>query len=186
MCLAAGLLLATQNIWLRWMGEYLTYTEAPCKADVIVVLAGDAWGYRVLKAGELARAGWAPLVLVSGAGTYYGLNEGEIAIQYAVQKGYPAGDFCNLPSPARSTAEEAQYVVAEMRRRGVHRFLLVTSDFHTRRASAVYRHAAPDLPFCVVASADHDFSPDSWWHTREGRKMAFLEWCKTVANVFGI
>jgi uncharacterized SAM-binding protein YcdF (DUF218 family) len=168
------------------MGEYLTYSEPPCKADMIVVLAGDAWGNRVVKGGQLQRDGWAPNVLVSGAGTDYGHNEGDLAIEFAVHAGYSPDAFFNLPSPARSTDEEARYIIPEMRRRGVRRFILVTSDFHTRRAAEIYHKQAPDLPFCVVAAPDPDFSPDGWWHTREGRKTAFFEWCKTVAHFFGL
>jgi uncharacterized SAM-binding protein YcdF (DUF218 family) len=82
--------------------------------------------------------------------------------------------------------EEARYIVPELRRRGVHRFILVTSDYHTRRASKIYHQAAPDIPFCTVASPDADFNPDNWWHTREGRKTAFMEWLKTFANFLGI
>ena len=186
LCLAAGVLAATHNIWLRWLGERLVYSEPPCKADMIVVLAGDFFGNRIMKAGELVNAGWAPKVLVSGAGLCYGFNEGDLAIQYVVHAGYPADRFVNLPSPARSTAEEAQYVVPELRRRGVHRFMLVTSDFHTRRSSEIFHKAAPDIPFCVVASRDNDFSPEGWWHTREGRKIALTEWLKTVAHFLGI
>lgn len=186
LCVTAGALAATQNIWLRWLGERLTYSEPPCKADLIVVLAGDFWGNRVMEAGELLKAGWAPRALVSGAGFCYGFNEGDLAIQYVVRAGYPADQFFNLPSPARSTVEEARYIVPELRRRGVHRFILVTSDFHTRRASEIFRKAAPDIPFCAVASSDHDFSPDGWWHNREGRKVAFTEWMKTIANFLGI
>jgi uncharacterized SAM-binding protein YcdF (DUF218 family) len=186
LCLAAGALAATHNLWLRWLGEYLVYSEPPCKADLIVVLAGDAFGNRIVKAGELLNAGWAPKALASGAGSYYGFNEGDLAIQFAVRAGYPADRFFSLPSPARSTREEAQFIVPELRRRGVHRFILVTSDYHTRRASEIYRQTAPDIPFCVVAAVDRDFSPDGWWHTREGRKTAFGEWQRIVANFLGI
>ena len=186
LCLFAGVLAATHNIWLRWAGEYLTYTEPPCKADMIVVLAGDFFGNRMKEAGDLLNAGWAPKVLVSGAGECYGVNEGDMAIQFAARAGYPASQFFNVGSPARSTVDEAQFIVAELRRRHVRHFILVTSNFHTRRASKIYHSAAPDIPFCVVASLDHDFTPDGWWHTREGRKIAFTEWLKTVANVLGI
>ena len=186
LCLVAGILAATHNIWLRALGEYLTYSEPPCKADLIVVLAGDFFGHRIEKAGDLLKAGWAPIALVSGAGECYGYDEGDLAIQYAIRRGYPGDRFISLPSPGRSTVEEAQYMVSELRRRGVHRFILVTSDFHTRRASSIYRKAAPDIPFCVVAAPDKDFSPDGWWHTREGRKVAFTEWLKTLANFLGV
>jgi uncharacterized SAM-binding protein YcdF (DUF218 family) len=182
----AVLLLLSQNLWLRWLGEFLVYTTPPCKADLIVVLAGDAEGNRIRKAGDLQRLGWAPIVLVSGAGRSYGINEGDLAIKFATRAGYPASVFFNLPSPARSTEDEAKYIVAEMRRRGVHRFLLVTSDYHTHRATDIYRKAAPDIPFCVAAAPDPDFSADGWWQTREGRKTAFFEWSKTIAHFFHI
>ncbi len=186
LCLVAVGLAVTHNLWLRWLGEYLTYSQPPCKSDLIVVLAGDWAGNRVRKAGDLLREGWAPKVLISGAGTFYGLNEGDLGVQFAVNDGYPASGFFSLPSPARSTLEEAQYIVPELRRRGVHHFMLVTSDFHTRRSAEIYHKVAPDLPFCVVAAKDADFSPDGWWHNREGRKTAFFEWCKTLAHWFGI
>jgi uncharacterized SAM-binding protein YcdF (DUF218 family) len=169
-----------------WIGESLTYTEAPCKADMIVVLAGDFFGLRIEKAGELVKEGWASEILVSGAGTCYGVNEGDLAIQMAVREGYPADEFFNVPSPARSTVEEAKYTVQELRRRGVHRFILVTSSYHTRRAARIYRHAAPDIPFCTVASPDHDFHPDKWWETRESQKVTLIEWLKTFANFLGV
>lgn len=177
---------ATQNIWLRWMGAYLMQSGPPCKADLVVVLAGDYRGNRVKKAGDLVREGWAPKALVSGAGEAYGINEGDLAIQFAVRHGYPVDEFFNLPSPAKSTQAESTYIVSELRRRVVKRFILVTSNFHTRRAADVFRKAVPELPFCVVAADDPDFQPDSWWHEREGRKTVFFEWCKTVAHVFGI
>jgi uncharacterized SAM-binding protein YcdF (DUF218 family) len=186
LCLLAVALGATHNIWLRWLGEYLTYTEPPCKADMIVVLAGDFSGHRISRAAELLKAGWAPKVLVSGTGYCYGFNEGDLAIQYIARAGYPPDEFFNLPSPARSTTAEVQYIVPELRRRGVHRFILVTSNFPTRRAAGIFRRTAPDLPFRVVAAPDNDFTPDGWWHNREGRKTAFTEWLKTVADVLGV
>jgi len=185
-CLAAGLLAATHDALLSWLGNSLILNQQPCKADIIVVLAGDFWGNRVLKAAELERDGWAPKVLVSGAGSIYGINEGELAIQVAVRAAYPKEGFQNFPSPARSTEEEARYIIRELHRQGVHRFILVTSDYHTRRSARVYRKAAPELPFCVVAAPDPDFTAGGWWHNREGRKIVFLEWCKTLAYAFGI
>lgn len=169
-----------------WIGEALTYNQAPCKADAIVVLAGDLFGLRIEKAGELLREGWAPKVLVSGAGICYGINEGDLAIQMAVRDGYPSTAFFNVPSPGRSTVEEAKYIVPELRRRGVHRFILVTSNFHTGRATRIYHHAVPDIPFCTVAAPDHDFQPDKWWQSRESQKVALIEWLKTFANFLGV
>ena len=87
---------------------------------------------------------------------------------------------------AHSTREEAGVIVADLRRRGVHRFLLVTSDFHTARAGRIYRAAAPDLDVRVVAAPDRYFRADGWWRNREGQKVFLMEWMKTVANAVGI
>jgi len=77
-------------------------------------------------------------------------------------------------------------VIPLLRSAGAHRILLVTSDYHTRRAGKVFRRAAPDLEFIVVAAPDEDFSAGGWWRTRDGRKVALYEWMKTVADWFGI
>jgi uncharacterized SAM-binding protein YcdF (DUF218 family) len=180
------LVFLTRNLWLPWFGEYLVSATGPCKADIIVVLAGDFDGNRILTGGQLQREGWAPVVLVSGSGISYGLNEGDLAIQFAVQHGYPASVFVNLTTPAHSTREEAVYMVAELRRRGVHRYILLTSDYHTHRSAGIYRETAPEIPFCVAAAPDPYFTAKTWWNNRESRKTVFFEWCKTIANFFDI
>jgi uncharacterized SAM-binding protein YcdF (DUF218 family) len=65
---------------------------------------------------------------------------------------------------------------------GVHRVLVVTTDFHTRRAGRMYASEAPDLKTTVVSSADMYFSARGWWRNREGQKTFLYEWMKTVAS----
>jgi uncharacterized SAM-binding protein YcdF (DUF218 family) len=160
--------------------------DQPAPADIIVVLAGDGSGNRILKAAELARLGFAPEILVSGPEGFYGSYESELAIGFAEKQGYPREWFTALPNKAKSTMDEAHVVVTELRRRGIRRFLVVTSDYHTRRAGRVYRRLAPDAEVRVVASPDRYFHSDSWWHNREGRKTFVLEWEKTIATCLGI
>jgi uncharacterized SAM-binding protein YcdF (DUF218 family) len=156
--------------------------EPPTKADAIVVLAGDSRGNRILKAAELVKQGYAPKAIVSGPDGTYGFYECDLAIPFAVKAGYLESYFVHLENRARSTREEAHVAVAELRRMGVHRVLVVTSDFHTRRAGRMYREEAPDLEIHMVAAPDTYFSADGWWHNREGRKTLFLEWSKTLAS----
>jgi uncharacterized SAM-binding protein YcdF (DUF218 family) len=170
----------------RGLGEFLVVSEAPEKADIAVVLAGDAAGNRVLKAGELVREGYAPQALVSGPAGVYGFFECDLAIQYAEKKGFPASYFIAFPNRTRSTKEEAAAVVPELRRRGVHTVLLVTSNYHTRRALGIYRTTAPDIRFISIAAPDAYFSPDRWWKEREGRKTFAFEWMKTVTEWVGM
>jgi len=168
------------------LGSYLVKNEPPQKADLVLVLAGGPSGRRILKAAELVRQGYAPKVLVSGAGPIYGLHECDLAIPFAVKAGYPESIFLHFEHEAHSTREEAHATVPELRRLGAKRVLLVTSDYHTRRSARVFRAAAPDITFFVVAAPDEYFTPDGWWHNREGCKIFVEHWAKTVADWFGI
>lgn len=167
-------------------GSYLVHTDALQKADIALVLGGDGRGRRILGGAELAREGYAPQVLVSGPGSAYGYHECDLAIQYAVRNGYPESYFRHMEHDGHSTRDEAEVAAPILRQMGVHTVLLVTSAFHTRRAGAVFRSATPEIRYIVVGVPDDYFSVDAWWRNREGRKIVFLEWTKTVANWLGI
>lgn len=168
------------------LGRYLVSAGPPVKSDIAVVLAGDGFGYRILKGAELVRDGYAPKALVSGPSGIYGLHESDLAISFAMRAGYPESYFLAFPNEARSTDEEARAIVPELRRMGDHEILLVTSNYHTRRAGKIFRGVAPDLHFHVVAARDQFFTPDGWWKSREGRKILAIEWMKTVSEWVGL
>jgi uncharacterized SAM-binding protein YcdF (DUF218 family) len=168
------------------LGGYLVQADSPQKADAALVLAGDGWGNRILAAAELARDGYVPKVLVSGPDGAYGNHECDLAIPFAVKHGYPASYFVHVEHEGRSTLAEAKAVLIEIRRMGIKRLLVVTSNFHTRRSGFIFRKLAPDLKILVVAAPDENFTPDGWWRNREGQKTFLLEWTKTVANWFGV
>jgi uncharacterized SAM-binding protein YcdF (DUF218 family) len=181
------LAVATHSWWLAALGRMLVRDEGPARADIAVVLAGDFYGHRVVRAAELVKQGYVPKILVSGPNMLYGFYECDLEIAFAVKRGYPEAWFIRAPNEARSTREEAAAILPDLRRRGVHRFLLVTSDFHTARAARIFSHAAaPDPDMRVVAAPDEYFRADGWWHNREGRKTFVVEWLKTVANGLGM
>lgn len=185
-CLAL-LLTLTYTLWFRWMGEFLVHTDPLVKADAILVLAGDMTGGRIMKAAGLAKQGYAPVVLVSGPMLCYGINEANLAIDYAVGKGYPREMFVPMISNAFSTRDEADFFVPRLRSLGVHRLLIVSSDFHTNRAGKLFRKKlGPDFDVHMIASPDRYFTPDGWWRNREGQKTFFFEWSKTVSTAFGL
>lgn len=185
----AGLLVAivlTHSMWLGWLGDFLTVEQEPVRADLIVVLAGDSYGHRILKGAELVKRGFAPLVLVSGPPGYYDLHENELAIPFAVRRGYPAEYFIPLPNEAHSTKEEAGALLPELERRGARRVIVVTSDFHSRRALRTLRARWTGIDIRMVPASDEFFTPHGWWHSREGRKTFLLEWTKTFASLVGM
>lgn len=180
------LIFITQRLWLALLGAFLVKAEPAAPADLVVVLAGDFAGNRILTAADLVRQGLAPKALVSGPGEIYGQHESDLAIPFAVGRGYPASYFVAVVNDARSTASEADVIIAELRRRHAHRIDIVTSNYHTRRAGNIYRSKAPDLEVHVVSAPDPFFEAEGWWKNRDGRKTFVIEWLKTVATWLGI
>ena len=183
----AGLLFVSRGLWLPLAGQALIRDDGPAKADIAIVLAGDFYGHRIETAAELVRRGFVPAVIVSGPGGIYGVHESDLAIAFAVRKGYPAEWFIPFPNSALSTREEAALFIPELRRRNIRSFLLVTSDFHTARSARLFRSAARSGPeMRVIAAPDEHFRADSWWHTRQAQKIVFIEWSKTLATAVGL
>lgn len=185
----AALLYFTRHLWLPEPGYLLIHSEAPVKADIGVVLAGDFSGRRIEKAAQLVKAGYIPQVLVSGPPGLYGLNESDLAVRYIESEGYPAQWFVPFPDQSHSTKEECGYILRELRRREIHSFLLVTSDYHSGRARRIFlatEHAMGYTPsFRTVTAPDDFFHADSWWRDREAQKTVFIEWWKTIATALG-
>jgi len=181
---------STRTLWLGALGRALVEDDGPAKSDAVLVLGGDAWGTRIETAARLVRAGFAPIVLISGSPAAYDTNEADLAIPYIVRQGYPAEWFVALRNETRSTLDECAFLMPELRRRQVHRLILVTSDFHTARAARTFRAAARTANYAiqvrVVPAPDPNFQAGSWWRVREGRKTALGEWEKTIANALGM
>lgn len=173
-------LYAGRAIWLRQVGGFLIRAQAPEAADLAVVLAGDGSGHRILKAVDLVRQGYVKRVLVDGPRGMYGYDESALAIRYAVDEGAPKEIFIPLPMRVRSTIDESRVVDRELRKRNVRAALVVTSNFHTRRAGEVFRSLGSPVRYIVVAAPDEDFRPEDWWHSREAQKVVVQEYAKLL------
>jgi uncharacterized SAM-binding protein YcdF (DUF218 family) len=186
---AVSVAFVSRGHWLAWLAYPLIRDDGPAQADVAVVLSGERDGNRIVKGAELVRDGYVSKVLVSGSPVYGG-HECDRAIALAVGNGFPADWFIPVPHSGLSTFEEGRILSAEMRRRNIHSFLLVTSDFHTARAGRIFQAFAqasePRLEMRVVASLDQYCPRNGWWRIREGRKLFFLEWLKLLANALKV
>lgn len=184
--LAPFLAVLTHFYWLPWFGEFLVRTDAIEKADAVLVLAGDYSGRRLIKGAELVREGHAPIALVSGPWVMYGRNEAHLAIDFALSKGFPKELFRPVLHQSDSTAEEAIAFRKVFREEGMRKVLIVTSDFHTRRAGAIFRRTIPDVAIRMIAAPSAGYQPATWWTSRASRKVFFQEWIKTLADWLGI
>jgi uncharacterized SAM-binding protein YcdF (DUF218 family) len=118
--------------------QVLTVDSGAVKGDILVVLGGGDG--RAERGAELYHQGEAPSVLVTG----YGDCESNIATLERL--GVPASVITPEPA-ALTTLQNATLSVPLLRAMRVHRVILVTSWFHSRRALACFRHVAPDLQF---------------------------------------
>ena len=184
--LAAALLLGvTHPVWLGWAGNFLIKTDPVEAADIVVALAGDGGGHRLLRAAELVEQGYAPRVLIPGPRQAYGVRESDLALEFARRKGLDLEVLEGFPIDATSTLEELAFVDRELQRRGVKKALVVTSNFHTRRARNIYRlHASEAIQYIFVAADHPDFDPNSWWKTRDGKEVLVIEYIKTLNSWF--
>jgi uncharacterized SAM-binding protein YcdF (DUF218 family) len=171
---------------LRSIGSVYIRENPLVKADIIVVLAGDGLGNRILKGAELAREGYAPKVLASSGGSTYGRPESDLAVDFAVQHGYSPNLFIPGHWSAFSTVEEAGKAIKVLRQRGAHKVIVVTTLWHTARSGRIYRRLAPDMQFYLVGAEDPMWHNGNWWEDREGRKTFFLEGVKTIADFLRI
>jgi uncharacterized SAM-binding protein YcdF (DUF218 family) len=172
---------------LKTAGDHLVESSTPEKADAVLVLAGDNRGARITRAAELVRDGYAPVALISGPMAIYGINEADLAIQFAVRRGAPASYFEPVYRSALSTLDEARGFAAVARERKIHRLLLVTSDYHTRRAVSIFRRVlGSDVIVQPIPAPDKYFHAESWWQNREGQKIVFYEYAKTIAGWLGM
>ncbi len=180
--LLCGVAYLLRHPLLRVAGNLPVVNEPLEKSDAILLLSDDNFrADRATLAAQLYRAGWAPRVVASGRRLrpYAGLAE---MMQHdLVERGVPAGAVVQLAHNAESTLGESLELKDLVAARGWHRVIVVTSNYHTRRARYIYRRIFPaDARFRMEAARDSDYDPDHWWETRTGLKLWFRE---TVAFI---
>ncbi len=183
--LAAGFYFFPQVV-LYPLGAYLVDDSPPRKCDCLFVLAGDFRGQRVMHAAQLYREGLAPKLFVSGPAGVYGYTEDELAIGMARRRGATDVPFIGLPNNAVSTVSEARAVLPRIRTEGCRSVLVVTSNFHTRRAGRILRREWSGIGVHMAAAPTDDYELHRWWRDRQQQKTFFFEWSKTFADWLGL
>jgi uncharacterized SAM-binding protein YcdF (DUF218 family) len=160
-------------------GRFLL-VENPQPADAIVVLAGET-EQRPRRALELLSQGLAPQVVfdVPVAAKIYGVTTQELAENYVKQ--LPQRQSVSIcPIFGLSTKTEAPDVARCLAQFGPHKVLLVTSDYHTRRAVSTFQHELPQYQFFVAAARDPRQFGIPWWRQRQWAKLNLDEWLRFV------
>jgi uncharacterized SAM-binding protein YcdF (DUF218 family) len=154
--------------------------DDPKPADAIVVLAGET-DKRPARALALLGQQFAPRIImdVPYGSRIYSRTIMQLAEEYIAQ--LPQKSSITIcPTRALSTRGEAYDVDRCLESLNVRAVLLVTSDFHTRRALSTFSHELPGYRFSIAAAYDPEqFGPD-WWRRRQWAKTNLGEWFRLV------
>ena len=159
---------------------WLLVVDKPEHSDLIVVLAGET-DYRPASALKLLRQGYAPRILldVPASAKLFGTDEIALANKY-VQELPESAEIAICPIDGLSTKEESHDVERCLKREPASRILLVTSDFHTRRALSIFRREIPGKYFTVAAVHDPEQFGARWWTHRQWAKTCLDEWMRLI------
>jgi uncharacterized SAM-binding protein YcdF (DUF218 family) len=166
-------------LFLTTSGRFLIVNQLQ-RADAIVVLAGET-DRRPSRGLELLSQGYASRMVldVPAAGRVYGSTMLQLAQNYV--HSLPNGQSVIIcPIVGLSTKTEAQDAAGCLQKLGAHSILLVTSDYHTRRALSIFRHELPTHPVYVAAAYDPQQFGGAWWKQRQWSKLNFDEWIRLV------
>lgn len=149
-------------------------------ADVIVVLAGET-DRRPSLGLQLLSQKYAPKMLldVPANNVVYDQNLIDIAKAY-VHKSPQNQSIEICPIVGLSTKTEAQDVSRCLGHTSAHRILVVTSDYHTRRARSIFQHELRGYQIFVTPASDPQQFGTSWWKHRQWAKINFDEWVRVM------
>jgi hypothetical protein len=154
--------------------------DSPQRSDVILVLAGET-DRRPARALELLHQGYGRRVLIDVQADAKIYEFSQLALAQKFVSGLPdAASVSVCPIYGLSTREEshdAEKCLALIRS---DRVLIVTSDFHTRRALSIYRHELRGRVFSAAASHDDTQFGTRWWTHRQWAKTCTDEWLRTL------
>jgi uncharacterized SAM-binding protein YcdF (DUF218 family) len=162
---------------MRFAGQLWVVDEPAAPSDALIVLGDDNYAAdRAFHAAELYREGVAPVVVASGRMLRQNVSLADVMEHDLESFGVPAVAIVKLASRAGNTREEAVEVAGLIESRGWKRVLVVTSNYHARRARFIYGRILPSsVTFRVSGAHDSDFDPSRWWQTRQGQKLFMTE-----------
>jgi uncharacterized SAM-binding protein YcdF (DUF218 family) len=170
---------------------FLDVGEEPAPADLIYVLGGGVFS-RVPAAAELYRGGFAPAILLAriqdNDATRIGVypNETDAIRNLLVTYGVPDSAIVVVRrgSGVNSTTDEAVVLREFLVNEPAGRVLVVTNDFHTRRARWNMRRQLKgfDTEIRMISAPDPRFTGSDWWRSEEGMLVYVEEYLKFVHN----
>lgn len=174
----AALVITAVALFARDAGRMLVVND-PQKSDVLIVLAGETDSRPQLGLRLLDQAYARTLVIdVPAAEKIYQYTQVQLAENYfGSLPEAPSIRIC--PITGQSTRDES-HDVEKCLTSDERSVLIVTSDYHSRRALSILRHELRGRSFSVAVAHDAREYGVDWWRHREWAKTCFDEWIKLL------
>jgi uncharacterized SAM-binding protein YcdF (DUF218 family) len=148
-----------------------SYRQNTQKADAIVVLTGGKG--RVEEGVRLFRASRAEFLFFVGVDP--SVRKSDL---YRPRPGDPSADYVILEKSSRNTVENSIFGRDVIVRNGVHSVLLITSRYHLKRASILFRNSLPKDITIIPYPVDSANLKESWWSHGGSFQLLFREFYK--------
>ena len=147
--------------------------EPAARADAIIVLGDDNfYADRSTRAAELSRQQVAPVVVASGRRLRPSAGIAELEEHDLIERGVPKEKILRFAHDADSTREEAEGLAKLAVDHHWKSIIVVTSNYHTRRARYIFEKIFPaEISTSVASARDGDFDPERWWEKRKSIKL---------------
>ncbi len=192
MIVAAGLL----AVWIAVapsLADWLIIEKPIANADAILILSGAAdYSQRARGGADVFHKGASSKILITDDGQRGGWDDTEKGNPFFVDRmqraleaqEVPAGAIERLPGIVESTGDEADLAVRTATERGFDTLLVVTSDYHSRRALWVFeqtiKRSNSRLSVGLMRAPSAEKYPDryTWWLTPRGWRTVGGEYLK--------
>ena len=189
----AALLITTAPLFAWVAARFLIVRAEVQSPDAIIVLSGSStYLERASWAAQLYREGRAPLIVLTNDGVISGWDRREdrnplfyeLSMRRMQQEGVPSTHIQVAPGQAVGTYDESVLVREFAVEHRLHRLLIVTSGYHSRRALWSIRRACEGSGIEIgIDSAPPGWqtpSPWVWWSKRRGWKLVAGEYVKMI------
>ena len=176
---------------LKSVFKTLVHEDPIVRAEAIVVLVGPINGCRINGAIKLFHKGLADKLVFSGFVNGPMKNINAAMKELALASGVPESNIITENTDEEtSTKGEGIANLKLLKKNNIKRFILLTSDFHTRRAKLIYekliRLNGYDMDFLVCSVRDPDTPIHGWWNIRCARRWVLYEYVKIIGFYFNL
>jgi uncharacterized SAM-binding protein YcdF (DUF218 family) len=179
------LYLARHSI-LRQLGESWVVEDTLERSDAILVLSDDNfYADRATRATQVYRQGLAPIVVASGRRLRPYAGIAELMEHDLIERGVPKEKILRVAHDSDNTREEAKALAGVARQKKWRSVIVVTSNYHSRRARYIFSHIFPeDVRVQITGAHDGDFDPESWWEKRISIKKLVREMAGMIVAIW--